>query len=455
MGVQNAPMRSKYLPLAASNYIVQLTRSPHAFASKVSSRLLGHTFNWPPPPDHRQSDFRVPIIPSPTGGAAVAPLHILTNSLPHSTGGYAIRSHQILRAQRSAGMKVSALTRIGYPVNIGRFPTGTSELQDGITYSRVLPSVFPVSFKSQVREYAKWIVCEAKRRDSTVIHATTPWPNAAAASLAARELGIPWIYEVRGEPEATWAAKQPPGSAPLRTAFFNASRSKEEEAMRAAAAVVTLSEVSADSLRKRGVVGREMIVVPNAVDEQWPAQRIAVEMAQRKLGLPPRRYIGAVSSLVEYEGFDDLICALHYLPSDVSVLLVGDGNSLSTLRKLAKAEQLEDRVVFVGRHSHDDIAKFYSALDVFVVPRKESLVTRTVTPIKTLQAQAFGIPIVASDLPALREVTGGTERYVRPGFPQGIAVAVNNALQNPAPPPPKLFTWADAAQKYRKLYEAL
>ena len=47
-------------------------------------------------------------------------LHLLTNSLPHTGSGYAQRSHSLLKAQRELGWKVHAVTRTGYPVQVGR-----------------------------------------------------------------------------------------------------------------------------------------------------------------------------------------------------------------------------------------------------------------------------------------------------------------------------------------------
>lgn len=440
-----------FLPLAATNFATQAVRNPAQFVSKVSTRLCGRSLNRPPSPDHKSRDFRVPIIPSTSGGRSDTVLHVLTNSLPYSSGGYAIRSHEILKAQRAAGIRTSAITRLGYPVSVGKLPEGAFELVDDLRYSRALPTVYPLTFCSQVCEYARWITQEAEEQGATILHTTTPWANAAATSLAAQKLGIPWIYEVRGEPEATWAAYQPTNSNPESTAYFRQSRFKEEEAMRAAAGVVALSETSATSLRARGIDG-PIAVAPNAVAPGWASMRMPAERAKYHLGLEPRRLVGAVSSIVEYEGFDELILALHYLPRDVAVLLVGDGTHLQALRELAEREELSDRVIFTGRQPADSIAPFYSALDVFVVPRRDSLVTRTVTPMKTLQAHAFGIPIVASDLPALREVTRGQAHYARQGEPMVLAAAINEALQEKAVPAPQLPTWADVAGTYIDFY---
>lgn len=134
------------------------------------------------------------------------------------------------------------------------------------------------------------------------------------------------------------------------------------------------------------------------------------------------------------------------------MLLVGDGTHLPVLRDLVEREGLSGRVTFTGRQPAYSIAPYYSALDVFVAPRRDSLVTRTVTPMKTLQAHAFGIPIVASDLPALREVTRGQAQYVPPGNPEALAAAISAALQEQAVTPPQLPSWADVARVYRDLY---
>lgn len=98
---------------------------------------------------------------------------------------------------------------------------------------------------------------------------------------------------------------------------------------------------------------------------------------------------------------------------------------------------------------------WYSALDVFVVPRKDLPVTRTVTPMKTLQAQAFGIPVVSSDLPALREVTRGAGFYVSPENPSELAKGISCALQERQKPLKELPSWREVAETYVDLYQRL
>ena len=65
-------------------------------------------------------------------------LHLFTNSLPHTTSGYAQRSHSILAAQQAAGWDVQAVTRLGYPVQVGKIFAKPLDEVDGVRYRRLL-----------------------------------------------------------------------------------------------------------------------------------------------------------------------------------------------------------------------------------------------------------------------------------------------------------------------------
>ena len=65
---------------------------------------------------------------------------------------------------------------------------------------------------------------------------------------------------------------------------------------------------------------------------------------------------------------------------------------------------LSERTIFTGRVRPEQARLYHLALDVFVVPRKDSAVTQAVTPLKPVEALASGRPVVASDLDALREI---------------------------------------------------
>src|SRR5690606_7663633 len=110
----------------------------------------------------------------------------------------------------------------------------------------------------------------------------------------------------------------------------------------------------------------------------------------------------------------------------VGGLVAGDGPDRDRLRALAADLGIERFVRFAGRVPHGEVVRFHSLLDIFVVPRADHRVTRLVPPLKPIEAMAMERPIVASDLPALRELVHGdlTGRLFRPGDPESLAAAL-------------------------------
>lgn len=363
------------------------------------------------------------------GGGVPRVLFYLTNSLPYTSSGYAFRSQSILKALKENEISVCAVTRYGYPIIIGHFPKGLEEEIDGIIYSRLIPSFYSNSVLQRASYSVDALVEKATKFQANVLHTTTDFNNAIIVAKAARKLGIPWVYEVRGELEKTWLAKQEPNfvERPLESEFYRRARERETVSMNAASLVIALSDVSKEQLVQRGVSPSKIAVIPNGVDETMVGRKYSRREIRRELGLPSGKIVGTVTSVVGYEGLDDLIKSVQY-DLNATVLIVGDGVYLANLKRLVNELGLTDRVIFAGRQDNDSIWKWYAAMDVFVVPRKNTLVCRTVTPLKPVLAQALGIPVVASDLPALREVTGGFATFVTPEDPSQLAKGINSAI---------------------------
>lgn len=154
-----------------------------------------------------------------------------------------------------------------------------------------------------------------------------------------------------------------------------------------------------------------------------------------------------MSALVDYEGHDVLLRAIAHILADHSVpdqlkerlyvVIVGDGVTAPHLAELAAGLGLSDRLVMPGRVPRSQARTWVQALDLVAVPRKDFEVTRTVTPQKPAEAMALGRPVVASDLPALREtlIGAGGENLgvlVPPESPRELATAILDLLDNDA-----------------------
>lgn len=335
-------------------------------------------------------------------------LHVLTNSLPYTQSGYTIRSHRLLSAQQTAGINLEAVTRIGYPVTIGNLKVPDKSTVDSVPYRRLLPTSLERMPRARTTQHASLLTSLALELRPTVLHTTTDYRNGLAVEAAAHYLDIPWVYEMRGQLEKSWVARQDSEyrQAAATSKRFFAWQSTETRLAQSADAVVVLSEIQREELIARGVDGEKIRTMPNAFD--WPedVQRISRKEARGLLGLPEADvWIGSISAVVDYEGFDTLIQAISILRAhgiDAKVAIVGDGVARPKLQALVRELELHNHVFMPGRVSVNDSHTWYQALDLFAVPRKDTPVCRIITPIKPLEALACGTPVLVSDLPALQ-----------------------------------------------------
>lgn len=368
-------------------------------------------------------------------GSRGSVLHLLTNSLPHTGSGYAQRSHSLLKAQAEQGWQVHAVTRVGYPVQVGLLRAGDRDVIDAVTYHRLLAAALPRGLAARLQLEAEEILALALRVRPAVLHTTTHFVNGIVAGAVAEALGIPWVYEVRGQLADTWAATR--GAGARNSERYRLFTEREAQVMGSADAVATLGRRMLAGIHAAGVPEENTLLLPNAVGGDFLADPMTPEDARRALGLPVTGpVLGTVSSLVGYEGIDDLLRAFAALASGhpkLLCLIVGDGEAAPALKRLAAELGVADRVVFTGRVPRHEACLHHQAIDIFAVPRKDLDVTRAVTPLKPVEAMACARPVVASELPALAElVRGGRDGLLaRPGDPDHLAVCLKALIEDP------------------------
>lgn len=187
---------------------------------------------------------------------------------------------------------------------------------------------------------------------------------------------------------------------------------------------IAVSRAVEQELQGAGVPSRRIVYIPEAVEvDRLLARQLPRHEACQRLGLDPHWYwVGTIGRLVPMKGQRVFIDAMAHLQddSDARGLVVGSGPLADELKALAEQFQLGERVRFLP--FLDDQAVFYSAIDLFVFPS----VFSEAFPRVLLEAMVFGRPIIASDLPASREVLEDVPfaRYVPPGDAQRLAETV-------------------------------
>lgn len=160
-----------------------------------------------------------------------------------------------------------------------------------------------------------------------------------------------------------------------------------------------------------------------------------VAAVRKRHGLPPE-YLLWVGGL-ERPDPRKRVAALAAAPRDLPLVLVG------TARQWA--HELPD-VTVTGWVPDDELAAIYTGARALVFPSDDEGFG-----LPTVEALACGTPVVACDVPALRQVLGERATFVPQGdFASLLAAGV--AARRPAPAPLR-FTWADAARATWRVYE--
>lgn len=133
--------------------------------------------------------------------------------------------------------------------------------------------------------------------------------------------------------------------------------------------------------------------------------QLSQAQARQAFGLPDKvTLLGCVARLHPLKGLDTAIRMLTLRP-DWHLALLGQGADKERLQALAQELKVADRVRFVGEVSPDRIGDFLASLDVFVFPSAAE--TFGLAAVEAAQA---GIPVIANDLPVLREVLSFEDR---------------------------------------------
>jgi len=343
-----------------------------------------------------------------------------SQSLPHTSSGYAIRTHGLVSSIISKGFNAKVLLRHGYPIDRSDFKgLGVSSIEkvENVEYhfsetnkeSSNLINYQEVYNFNKLKNYQMQaissLISMAKKEKPFAIHSASNFVVGLAGARAAKALGIPSIYEIRGFWHLTQSTKRDGYEG---SDHYSLSERLEIQTANESDYVFTITNALKDILVEKGVNESKISVLPNAVDSSKFDIIPKDENLEKELGFDGKVVIGYIGSFVKYEGLDLLLEACSILKEkhgDIfRLLLVGDGDTMQLLRRTARFLQLEDQVVFTGRVSHDEVQKYYSLIDIAPLPRKGLRVCELVSPLKPFEAMGSGKVLVTSSVQALAEI---------------------------------------------------
>jgi glycosyltransferase involved in cell wall biosynthesis len=439
-----------------------LDESPTRRARRLQTMIMGRSGQIAPISTHDHERQ------APTPGRV---LHLVNDALPATSAGYTIRTHEIALAQRDNGLDPHVVTRAGYPVTQGLLDARRMVTLDGIPYHRLLPWHIPGRADQAQSQWQDLAAELTKHISPAVLHAASNYKNAQIALNLGERFGLPVVYEVRGFWEDTWLSRHQNAAELAHSELYRRNRDLETECMLAADLVVTLGEAMREEIVARGVPAGKVIIVPNAVSDEFLQPLPDATSLRQALGLKPGEHVvGEVSTLVPHEGIGTLLEATKLLRDrglPVRALIVGDGPEGKALQRQAAALGLGDAAIFTGRVPAAKVRQYHALLDVFVVPRTPDRVCQLVTPLKPVEAMASGLCVVTSEVRALAEIIKPdvTGALTMPQDPVALADSLellvcspdirrklgDNAREWVA----RDRTWAHNAARYREAYALL
>jgi len=195
--------------------------------------------------------------------------------------------------------------------------------------------------------------------------------------------------------------------------------------------VIVISKGLADTLRELGLGGDRIFIAPDAVDYNKFAINLDQTTARREFDLPKDKKIVLYAGLFdEWKGYKILLEASRSFVSDI--LLVMAGGRPEQVNELTREFA---NVRFLGWTDYDKLPILQRAADVLILPNsaKQDISRLYTSPLKLFAYMASGVPIIASDLPSIREVVDeGMVTFVPPDDPKVLTDVISGVLRNPS-----------------------
>jgi alpha-1,3-rhamnosyl/mannosyltransferase len=205
---------------------------------------------------------------------------------------------------------------------------------------------------------------------------------------------------------------------------------------RASRVIVPTTAVAEEAVAALKLEPARVHVVPEAADPAFsprPPAEVARVRAEHEI---PEDYLVWVGGL-RHPDPRKRVSAMAETARELPLVLVGDAGPWT--------RELPD-VILTGSVDDDDLAAIYTGARALVFPSDDEGFG-----LPTVEALACGTPVVACDIPALREVLGARATFVDPDDLEALMAAAERA-QRPAPEPPA-WTWDDAARATWDVYE--
>jgi len=232
-----------------------------------------------------------------------------------------------------------------------------------------------------------------------IVHYRSLWGGFQLAQNKSR-FGYKTLFEVNGLPSIELKYHYPGLEPELMTKI----KEQELATLHLSEAIICPSRVTRDYIASLGLDRKTVTVIPNGVS---PSDFSPSPLPERTGRVPAMLYIG---TLADWQGLDVLIKALPLIleKHPVQLKIVGRGRSRQRkmLAKQIRKLGLEEHAIVQPPVPHHEVPALIAEADICVAPLglNDRNVTQGACPIKVLEYMAAGRPLLASNMPIVREL---------------------------------------------------
>ena len=215
--------------------------------------------------------------------------------------------------------------------------------------------------------------------------------------------------------------------------------------------IIVISDVINDIVKKK--YGRnDAVLIYNGVN---PAIIANDTDYLSSLGIETRKYILAMGRFVPEKNFDALIKAFSSLnQSDYKLVIAGDADIEDSYSRSLKLSAKDNNVVLTGFIKGGKLQTLLSNARLFVLPSSHEGL-----PISLLEAMSYGLPVLASDIPANKQVDLPSQCYFRcnENITENLRKALNDRLNDNSEYnyDLSLYNWDNIAEKTATIYRKI
>lgn len=264
------------------------------------------------------------------------------------------------------------------------------------------------------------------RHGFDVIHAANPPDTFFALGLFYRLFGKKYIFDQHDLAPEMFHIKFQDRMKPL----YRLLQAFERFSYRTAHLVITTNESQRNmAIERGGCASEKVIVVRNGPD-----------ISRFKASEPEPKLKGGRDFLLAYigvmgvqDGVEYVLQALDELVNkrgrrDVGLVLMGDGDQLPVLKKLARDLKLDPYTNFAGWVAIKDMLRYLTVADIGLSPDPSNELNDRSTMLKTLEYMAMGKPVVAFDLPETHYSAQDAALYATPNRVEEFADHIETLL---------------------------